>query len=155
MYAESRNKSNCRDGDFRINRIVRPLDSLVFQRNCFLSGGFGQLVLLITGLLQQMTVSASDLKRNFRPLLFTGVALGLNWVFLFEAYKHTTMANATISYLHGSGAGDVRGPDNLARETDSAENSVCGSGIAWSDDHDAECRATLCRNRYLNGLAFM
>lgn len=58
----------------------------------------GSLFLLITGLLQQMTVSASDLKRNFRPLLFTGVALGLNWVFLFEAYKHTTMANVTISY---------------------------------------------------------
>ena len=31
-------------------------------------------------------------------LLLSGVMMGLNWVFLFEAYRHTTVAIATICY---------------------------------------------------------
>ncbi|MCT4662965.1 MAG: DMT family transporter [Tissierellales bacterium] len=31
-------------------------------------------------------------------LVLSGIALGLNWVFLFNAYKYTTITNATISY---------------------------------------------------------
>ncbi len=31
-------------------------------------------------------------------LLFSGVALGLNWILLFEAYRHTTVSVATLSY---------------------------------------------------------
>ena len=31
-------------------------------------------------------------------LLFSGVAMGFNWILLFEAYKYTTVAIATLSY---------------------------------------------------------
>lgn len=31
-------------------------------------------------------------------LLVSGVAMGINWILLFEAYKYTTVAAATLSY---------------------------------------------------------
>ena len=31
-------------------------------------------------------------------LLFSGIAMGFNWILLFEAYKYTTVAIATLSY---------------------------------------------------------
>lgn len=38
------------------------------------------------------------LKRNWMILLLSGAAIGLNWIFLFEAYRHTTLAVATLFY---------------------------------------------------------
>lgn len=37
-------------------------------------------------------------KRNAGLLLCSGVCLGLNWMLLFEAYRHTTVAVATLCY---------------------------------------------------------
>ena len=31
-------------------------------------------------------------------LLFSGMAMGINWILLFEAYKYTTVSTATLSY---------------------------------------------------------
>lgn len=31
-------------------------------------------------------------------LLFSGFAMGINWILLFEAYKYTTISAATLSY---------------------------------------------------------
>ena len=31
-------------------------------------------------------------------MLLSGVAMGINWIFLFEAYKYTTVSVATLSY---------------------------------------------------------
>lgn len=38
------------------------------------------------------------IKKNLWVLLLSGGAMGLNWVFLFESYNHTTVATATICY---------------------------------------------------------
>ena len=37
-------------------------------------------------------------KKNGIPLLISGLAIGFNWIFLFEAYRHTTIAVATLLY---------------------------------------------------------
>ena len=37
-------------------------------------------------------------KKELFLLLFSGVAMGFNWILLFEAYKYTTVAIATLSY---------------------------------------------------------
>lgn len=37
-------------------------------------------------------------KRDILLVLFSGAALGFNWIFLFEAYKFTTVSLATLSY---------------------------------------------------------
>jgi drug/metabolite transporter (DMT)-like permease len=40
----------------------------------------------------------ADLKANGPVLLLTGAALAANWVFLFQAYRNTTIALAAVSY---------------------------------------------------------
>lgn len=39
-----------------------------------------------------------DIKKEQPLLLFSGAAMGLNWILLFEAYKYTTVSVATLSY---------------------------------------------------------
>lgn len=38
------------------------------------------------------------IKKDLPILALSGAAMGVNWVLLFEAYKHTTVSNATLSY---------------------------------------------------------
>ena len=38
------------------------------------------------------------IKKGLPLLLLSGVAMGFNWILLFEAYKYTTVAVATLSY---------------------------------------------------------
>lgn len=40
----------------------------------------------------------TSFKKNAIPIIISGAALGLNWVFLFEAYKYTTIPVATVCY---------------------------------------------------------
>lgn len=49
---------------------------------------------LITG--QRIDIKA--IKKEIPLLLFSGMAMGVNWILLFEAYKHTTISAATLSY---------------------------------------------------------
>jgi len=44
------------------------------------------------------TFSPTIIKKNIRILLLSGAAIGFNWILLFQAYKYTTIANATLSY---------------------------------------------------------
>ena len=39
-----------------------------------------------------------SLNKELYLLLFSGMAMGFNWILLFEAYKYTTVAIATLSY---------------------------------------------------------
>ena len=40
----------------------------------------------------------SKIKREIPLLLASGIAMGINWILLFEAYKYTTVSVATLSY---------------------------------------------------------
>ena len=40
----------------------------------------------------------ANIKKEIPLLLFSGVAMGINWILLFEAYKYTTVSVATLSY---------------------------------------------------------
>lgn len=40
----------------------------------------------------------SNIKKEVPLLLASGVAMGINWILLFEAYKYTTVSVATLSY---------------------------------------------------------
>lgn len=61
-------------------------------------GVLGSLFLLLFLFLKKKKVSRTALKSNALVLLFSGAAIGLNWILLFEAYTYTTIANATLSY---------------------------------------------------------
>ena len=39
-----------------------------------------------------------NIKREVPLLLLSGVAMGVNWILLFEAYRYTTVSAATLSY---------------------------------------------------------
>lgn len=52
------------------------------------------LFLLIT----KQRIPFKKIKKEIPLLLFSGMAMGINWILLFEAYKYTTVSSATLSY---------------------------------------------------------
>lgn len=44
------------------------------------------------------SISFSTIQKELPLVLASGFALGFNWIFLFEAYKYTTVSTATLSY---------------------------------------------------------
>lgn len=64
----------------------------------FLRGVIGSLFLIGASLLTKQKVSFKAIKENIVLLVLSGGAIGVNWIFLFESYKYTTIANATLSY---------------------------------------------------------
>lgn len=52
------------------------------------------IFLLVTG----QRIPFGSIKKELPLLLFSGIAMGINWVLLFEAYKYTTVSTATLSY---------------------------------------------------------
>lgn len=57
-------------------------------------------VVLLTGylLITKTKFDFKSIKKELPLLALSGAAMGVNWVLLFEAYKHTTVSNATLSY---------------------------------------------------------
>lgn len=49
-------------------------------------------------LLSGQRIPLARIRRELPLLLFSGVAMGFNWILLFEAYKYTTVSAATLSY---------------------------------------------------------
>ncbi len=77
----------------------------IFVRNIPLSSG---AIALCRALLAAALISVVLLIKRENPfkgvgkalpwLLLSGAAMGFNWILLFEAYKHTTVSVATLSY---------------------------------------------------------
>ena len=78
----------------------------IFVRNVPVSSGELALyravlaALLIAGylLVTRQRIPFASMKREAPLLLASGVAMGVNWILLFEAYKYTTVSLATLSY---------------------------------------------------------
>jgi RarD protein len=64
----------------------------------FLRGLIGSLFLICASFLLGQKLSFKSIKQNIVLLAVSGAAIGLNWIFLFESYKYTTVSNATLSY---------------------------------------------------------
>ena len=58
----------------------------------------GSLFLILMACLGKQKLSFVSLKKHFLLLLISGAALGFNWITLFEAYKYTSVAVATLCY---------------------------------------------------------
>ena len=61
-------------------------------------GALGTLFLLVVLQLMRRRLDTESIKRNFKHLFIAAVALGFNWIFLFEAYRLTSVATATLAY---------------------------------------------------------
>lgn len=77
-----------------------------FVRNISVSSGELALyrailaAILIAGflLLTKQKIPFSKIKKEVPLLLASGIAMGINWILLFESYKYTSVSIATLSY---------------------------------------------------------
>lgn len=78
----------------------------VFVRNIPVSSGelalyrailAALLIAVYLGITKQK-IPFVNIKKEVPLLLASGVAMGVNWIFLFQAYKYTTVSLATLSY---------------------------------------------------------
>lgn len=58
----------------------------------------GSIFLICFSLISKQSISKENIKANFWVLIASGICLGFNWIFLFQAYNYTTIAISTICY---------------------------------------------------------
>ncbi len=58
----------------------------------------GSIFLIIVILVKKIKIDKNRLKKNILFLLLSGIALGVNWILLFQAMRFTTISNAILSY---------------------------------------------------------
>lgn len=49
-------------------------------------------------LVSRQKIDFRAIRNDLLPLLLSGMAMGVNWILLFEAYRYTTVSVATLSY---------------------------------------------------------
>ena len=78
----------------------------LFVRNINLPSGeialyravLAALLIGIFLLIKKQKIPFKKIKKELPLLILSGVAMGFNWILLFEAYKYTTVSVATLSY---------------------------------------------------------
>lgn len=78
----------------------------LFVRNIPISSGelalyravLAALLITVFLIVTKQKIEFSKIKKEVPLLLASGVAMGINWILLFEAYKYTTVSVATLSY---------------------------------------------------------
>ena len=104
-------------GRDRMKKAFSPRLMLVFSMVCFGTIGYfarnidlpsGEIalyraffaILLIGGymLFTKQRINFKKAKKELLLLALSGGAMGINWILLFEAYKHTTVSVATLCY---------------------------------------------------------
>ena len=78
----------------------------LFVRNINLPSGeialyravLAALLIGIFLLITKQKIPFTKIKKELPLLILSGVAMGFNWILLFEAYKYTTVSVATLSY---------------------------------------------------------
>ena len=76
-----------------VENIPLPRSAIAFSR-----AFIGTIVILPAFLLKSKSFKLDAMKKNLLPLLLSGIALGFNWMFLFEAYNYTSVQVATLCY---------------------------------------------------------
>lgn len=61
-------------------------------------GLIGMLFLLLVMALRHKRLDTAAIRKNALVLILSGAAIGINWILLFESYRFTTVATATLCY---------------------------------------------------------
>ena len=77
----------------------------IFVRNIPVSSGelalyraiLAALLIFIYLIVTKQKIPFAKIKKEIPLLLLSGVAMGVNWILLFEAYKFTTVSLATLN----------------------------------------------------------
>lgn len=104
----------------------------LFTRNIPLSSGelalyraiLAAALILVYLALTKQKISLKSLRRDIPILLASGVAMGINWILLFQAYRYTTISAATLSYYFAPVIVTVASP-LLFREKLTAKQILC------------------------------
>lgn len=72
-----------------------PLPSAVVA---MVRGFSGAIFLFAIIKIKKQSMDKAAIKANLLKLCLSGAALGFNWILLFEAYRYTTVATATLCY---------------------------------------------------------
>lgn len=78
----------------------------LFTRNISVSSGelalyravLASVLIVVYLALSKQKLDFRMIKREIPLLLASGIAMGINWILLFQAYKYTTISAATLSY---------------------------------------------------------
>ena len=76
-----------------VRNIAMPSSVIAFIR-----GAVGTAFLVIFCLATGKKFSFGKAREKLLLLCLSGAAIGVNWIFLFEAYRYTTVATATLCY---------------------------------------------------------
>ncbi len=76
-----------------VRNINMPSSVIAFVR-----GAVGALFLVLFCLVTKKKFSLESVKEKLLLLCLSGAAIGVNWIFLFEAYRYTSVATATLCY---------------------------------------------------------
>ena len=68
-----------------------PSEIVAFSR-----GIIGSIFIFLFLIIKGRRISAITIRKNLIWLIISGICLGLNWIFLFAAYMHTTVAIASL-----------------------------------------------------------
>ena len=69
-------------------------------------------------------IDLKSIRRDIPLLLASGVAMGINWILLFQAYRYTTISAATLSYYFAPVIVTIVSPF-LFREKLTAKQIIC------------------------------
>ncbi|WP_394582239.1 DMT family transporter [Cytobacillus firmus] len=129
-----------------IGLVVRYID-LASSERALLSSFLGCIFLLLIFFMMKKKISWSLVKTNAFLLILSGIALGGNWIFLYQSYDYTTIANATLGYYFAPVLVMILSPFVL-REQLSIKKMVCigvaiigmlmivGEGMSASESDD-------------------
>ena len=78
----------------------------IFVRNIPLPSGeialyralIAMLIIGVYLLIKKRPIPLKDIRKELPLLLISGIAMGINWIFFFEAFRYTSVATATLSY---------------------------------------------------------
>lgn len=76
-----------------VRLIPLPSSTIALAR-----ASMGAVFLLGIILCQKRAPDWAAIRRNWKPLLLSSVAMAIQWILLFEAYRYTTVAVATLCY---------------------------------------------------------
>lgn len=78
--------------------IFRRYIDLPSSMVALVRGIIGTAFLFTYLILRRDHLDRSTIRKNFIKLLLSGAAIGFNWILLFEAYRYTSVATATLCY---------------------------------------------------------
>ncbi|WHY99611.1 DMT family transporter [Peribacillus simplex] len=78
--------------------LVQRYINLSSSETALLSSSIGCLFLMFVFFMMKKSISWKLMKANASILFLSGIALGGNWIFLYQSYDYTTITNATLGY---------------------------------------------------------